>query len=64
MKFYHVCAPEKTFWRDVFDALDGKQTNCVLRKQTRRRAVMPGPPRPPAPLSAARPDPPVVCPGF
>ena len=48
----------------VFDALEGTRDGCVLREQTCRRPILPGPPRPDAPLCAARPDPPVVCPDF
>ena len=48
----------------VFDALEGTRDGCVLREQTRRRLTLLGPPRPAAPPCAARPDPPVVCPGF
>ena len=36
---------------------------CVLREQTGRRLTLPGPPRPAALPCAARPDPPLVCPG-
>ena len=48
----------------VFDALEGTRDDCVLRGQTRRRITQLGSPRPAAPPWAARPDPPVVCPGF
>ena len=52
------------FWTVVLDALENTSDGCVPRGETRRRSILPGPPCPAAPLSAARPDPPVVCPGF
>ena len=59
-----VRASGEAFRTRVFDALEGTRDGCVLREQTRRRPILPGPPRPAAPACAARPDPPVVCPGF
>ena len=55
---------EEMFKTVVFDALEGTRDGCVLREQTCRRPILPGPPRPAALPCAARPDPPVVCPGF
>ena len=52
----------------VFDAQEGKRDGCPLVEPTRRRPVLPGPAPPrrlvvcrPAP---ARPELPLVCPGF
>ena len=59
-----VRASEELFTTVVFDALGCTRDGCVLRKQTRRHPILPGLPRPAAPPCAARPDPPVVCPGF
>ena len=52
-----VRASEELFRTVVFDALEGTRDGCVLREQTRRRPILPGPPRPAAPPCAARPDP-------
>ena len=59
-----VRASEELFRTVVFDALGGARDGRVLCEQSRRRPILPGPPRPAAPPCAARPDPPVVCPGF
>ena len=59
-----VRASEEMFRTVVFDVLEDTRDGCVLRRETRRRPILPGPPCPAAPLCAARPDPPVVCPGF
>ena len=59
-----VRASEEMFRAVVFDALEDTSDGGVLRGETRRRPILPGPPCPAAPLCAARPDPPVVCPGL
>ena len=48
----------------VLDALEDTSDGCVLRGEKFRRSILPGPPCPAAPLCAARPEPPLVCPGF
>ena len=63
-RIFHFRASEEVFRTVVFDALEDTRDGCVLRGETRRRSILPGPPCPAAPLCAARPDPPVVCPGF
>ena len=40
-----VCASEELFRTVVFDALEGSRDGCVLREETRRRLILPGPPR-------------------
>ena len=59
-----VRASEELFRTFVLDALGEPGDGCVLRRETLRRSTLPGPPCPAAPLCAARPDPPVVCPSF
>ena len=59
-----VRASEEMFRTVVFDALEGTRDGCVLHGQTGPRPTLPGQPSPAAPPCAARPDPPVVCPGF
>ena len=53
-----VRASEELFTTVVFDALEGTRDGCALRKQTRRRSLLSGPPRPATPPCPARPDPP------
>ena len=59
-----VRASEEMFRIVVFDALEDTNNGCALHGETRRRPILLGPPCPATLLCAARPDPPVVCPGF
>ena len=59
-----VRASEEMIRTYVHDALGGTRDGCVLREQTCQHPTLPGPPRPAAPPCAARPDLPVVYPGF
>ena len=58
-----VRASEMMFKTVVFDALEDTSDGGVLRGETRWPILL-DPPCPAAPLCAARPDPPVVFPGF
>ena len=59
-----VRASEEMFGTIVFDALGDTRDGFFLRGETCRRPMLPGSPCPAAPLCAARPDPPLACPGF
>ena len=57
-----VRASGETFRHRFFDALGSTRDACFLGVLFCRRPVLPG--RAPPPRRAARPDLPVVCPGF